>query len=351
VTAVLSAPIIHRPASKYEPLALLLAVRRIAEESGVEVPQEISTRCWDRARDRSDDFGDAPAARRICEHLRLSWGKVRELAFLTGHRQRVAFGHAMSDVTADWLTFEYGAFVLQLVARRLSVPTLTPVAYRAERRRMLTGRKRQVAPGRDLPLPTAEQLETLAGTWDDALAQAGLASRQGVGGHRARVRPVPIVDVLDRCYASHGTEPTLRELELFARANGIPFPRKQCGRPYSDYLRQWKDARIERGLAVPHGPPPREERPDYSRDAGAATPNERRAKRTWTDHDEVVAWVARYLLQADGHRPTSQRAYDSWARDQGGAPWASVLQRHGGWVAVREEAWQRLEDQAAALER
>jgi hypothetical protein len=52
---------------------------------------------------------------------------------------------------------------------------------------------------------------------------------RGLGGHHARVGPVPIVEVLDRCYEHHGTEPTLGELVQFARANGIPFPRKEHG--------------------------------------------------------------------------------------------------------------------------
>lgn len=145
-----------------------------------------------------------------------------------------------------------------------------------------------------MPLPTAEQLDTFAGGWDAALAQARMAPRQGLGGHRAHVRPVPIVDVLDRCYEHHGTEPTLRELELFARANGIPFPRKQRGRPYADYVTEWKDARIARGLSAPDGPPPTHERPDYSRDVGAALHGERRANKEWADRDEVVECVTRY---------------------------------------------------------
>jgi hypothetical protein len=332
----------HQRASEFEPLALLHVVREVARSSLVDDPQRISTRSWDAARELSERFADVPAARRICEHLRLPWEKIRELAFMNGHAQRVALGHALGGEQADWLTEEYRSFALRLIARHLGAATLTPGQYRAARHAMLgSGRSRRSIP-RPVPIPTAEQIETLAGGWDEALAQAGLAPRHGLGGHHARVGPVRIVEVLDRCYEHHRTEPTLGELVLFARGNGIPFPRKERGRPYRSYVKEWKDGRSARGLDVPNAPPPKCERPDYSSDVGAALPGERRAKSVWADHDEVVTWVARYLVELNVRDGASQRAYDAWARQQDGAPWASVLERHGGWVAVREEAWERI---------
>lgn len=336
-----STPTIHRPASDFDPLALLQAVREVAESSTVDDPRQISTRTWDQARHLSERFADAPSARRVCEHLGLSWEKIRALAFMRGHGQRIALGHTVSTEETDWLTEEYSDFALKLIARRLDVATLTPSQYRAERQ--VTGVDRDRSrPARQLRLPTPEQIGTLAGTWDQALAHAGLVPRHGLGGHRAHVDPTPIVEVLDRCYEHHRTEPTLSELALFARANGIRFPRKQRGRPYSAYVEEWKDARAARGLAVPDAPPPRSKRPDYSFDIGAAVAGERRAKSDWGDHQEVVEWVMRYLGEVAPRERTSQRAYDAWARQQDGAPWASVLQRHGGWIAVREEAWTKL---------
>jgi hypothetical protein len=237
---------------------------------------------------------------------------------------------------------QYSYFVLRLIARRLGAVTLTPGQYRAAHQAMLVSDRGRRSSAGGVPIPTAEQIEAIAGGWDQALAQAGLAPRHGLGGHHARVGPVPIVEVLDRCYERHGTEPTLGELALFARANGIPFPRKERGRPHSSYVTEWKVGRSARGLDVPDGPPPKRERPDYSSDVGAALSGESRAKSAWADHDEVVAWVARYLGELNARDRASQRDYDAWARHQDGAPWASVLERHGGWVAVREEAWERV---------
>jgi hypothetical protein len=332
----------HRRASEFEPLALLHVVGEVARSSAADEPRRISTRSWDRARELSGRFVDVPAARRICEHLRLPWEKIRELAFMNGHAQRVALGHALGGEQADWLTREHSFFALRLIARRLGVATLTPGQYRAAQQAMLGSDRGRRGVARRVPTPTAEQIQTIAGGWDEALTQAGLAPRHGLGGHHARVGPVRIVEVLDRCYEHHGTEPTLGELVLFARANGIPFPRKERGRPYSSYVKEWKDARAARGLAVRDGPPPKAERPDYSCDVGAALSGESRAKSAWSDHDEVIVWVARYLAELKPRDRMTQRGYDAWARQQDGAPWASVLERPGGWIVVREEAWQRI---------
>ena len=332
----------HRRASEFEPLALLHVVNEVAQSSPVDEPRRISTRSWDGARELSERFVDVPAARRICEYPRLPWEKIRELAFMNGHAQRVALGHALGGEQADWLTKEYSCFALRLIARRLHAGTLTPGQYRAGRHAMVASARGRQSIGWRVPIPTAEQIQTLAGSWDEALAHAGLTPRHGLGGHHARVGAVPVVEVLDRCYEHHGTEPTLGELVLFARANGIPFPRKDRGRPYSSYIKEWRNARAARGLDVPEGAPPKSERPDYSCDVGAVLPGEKRAKSAWADHDEVIAWVARYLAELKPRDRASQRGYDAWARQQDGAPWASVLERHGGWVAVREEAWRRL---------
>lgn len=337
----------HRPASEFEPLALLQIVRQVAESSLADDPWRLSTRSWDRARERNESCADVPAARRICEHLRLPWEKVRVLAFITDHGQRVALGHALRDAETDWLTDEYCSFALNLIARREGVPTLTPGQYRTGCQAMVGAERNRRSIARRIPMPTAEQIEIKAGSWDEALADAGLAPRHGLGGQHARVGPVSLVNVLDRCYEHHGTEPTLGELVLFARANGIPFPRKERGRAYSSYVTEWKDGRAARGLGAPDGPPPKCERPDYSYDVGAALPGERRAKGAWADGNEVMEWVMRYLGELKARDRASQRAYDAWARKQDGAPWASVLERHGGWVAVREEAWQRLRQRAS----
>ena len=323
---------------------LLQAVREVAEFADPVDGAGISTRGWDDARALSARFADAPPARRIAEHLGLPWAKVRELAFMPPRGRHIGLGHALNERQGNWLTEEYSDFILALIARRLAVRTLTPGQYRAERVSMLATDRGRHTHGGQLRLPTEEQIAALAGTWDRALAHAGLRARAGLGGHRARVGPAAIIDVLDRCYEHQGTEPNSNEIEDFARANGIPYPRRERGKPWSAHVSEWKDRRRARGLAVPDGPPPKTQRPDYSVDVGAGVSGERRSKDAWDDLDEVVDWVARYLRQLQRGQRSGQRAYDDWARRQDGAPWSAAFNRHGhgGWVAVRRAAQQRL---------
>jgi hypothetical protein len=263
-----------RTASHLDPLASLQAVRDVAELADTDDPARVSTRAWDAARPRSERDADAPPARRICEHLGLPWGKVRELAFMSPNGRSIALGHALNQQQGGWLTAEYSDVVLALVARRRGVPTLTPGEYRAERGAMLAADDRRRAHGRQLRLPTEHQIE--------------------------------------------------------AKANGIPLPRKERGRAWSDYLREWKEGRTAKGLRVPNGPPPKAQRPNYAQDVGSALPGERRQKKSWEDLDEVVEWVMRYLAELQRGERASQRGYNDWARQQGGAPWSAAFNQHGG---------------------
>lgn len=135
--------------------------------------------------------------------------------------------------------------MLRLIATRLGVLTLTPAQYVSERAFLLAQDNARRRHGGHLRLPNQAQLVTAAGTWRRALRLAGLAGGQGYGGQRSRVQPVSAVEALERCFAHHGTQPTSLELELdaFAKANGIPTPRRQDGVPWSEYLRRRGAAR------------------------------------------------------------------------------------------------------------
>jgi hypothetical protein len=99
--------------------------------------------------------------------------------------------------------------------------------------------------GGQLRLPNELQVMQAAGSWDRALALADLKPRSRTS-HRPDRAPAGIIDVLDRCYEHYGVEPRFRDLETFAKANGIPFPRKQRGRPWSSYVEEWKAGRRAR---------------------------------------------------------------------------------------------------------
>jgi len=311
---------------------LLQAVEEVARLARPADPEHVAQRPWDRARSLSTRFVDALPARRIAEYLGLSWPEVLRIALLPPRPREHALGHHAGEERQDWLTDEYIAFVLRLIATRLGVLTLTPAQYVTERARLLAQDDARRRHGGHLRLPNQAQLVTAAGTWRRALRLAGLASGQGYGGQRSRVQPVSAVEALERCFVHHGTQPTSLELDAFAKANGIPTPRREDGVPWSEYLCQWKDGRRAQGLNVPAGPPPKAERPDYTQDIGAALPGERRRK-SWTE-DEVVAWVADYLTGLAGRDSANVRAYDAWAQQRENAPGSTRFAKFGGWSAV-----------------
>ena len=238
-------------------------------------------------------FADAPAARRICEHLRLPWQKVRELAFMAGHAQRVALGHALGDAEADWLTDEYCSFALILIARRerqhdahsRPIPSRAPGG--APRRPQsaehcpadpLRPPNRSRSTGELGRSPCSGRLGSSAWPWWSARTRRPGADRRC---------PRPLL-------RASWDEPTLGQLVQFARANRIPFPRRERGR-LARYLKEWKGWRAARGLDVPDGPPPKCERPDYSFNVGAAVPGRsaRRAHGRTTTNSGVGGAVSR----------------------------------------------------------
>jgi hypothetical protein len=316
-----------RPASTYEPQQLLEVVQVVAEAAGLPTAT-VSTRCWDAARHVVGQRG-APAARRICEHLDLPWTKVVELAFLDGQAQAVALGHALGDGHGDWLTDEHCLFALRLVASRLGVQQLSRGQYRSERASVLAQQGRGIA---GLHLPAEHQVVALFGSWETAASRAGLT--HGYGGRRAQA--ADIGDVLDRCFEAHGTEPTSREMEVFARSNGIVYPR--LAKPWRECVADWKVRRRTQGLPVPAGPPSTAKRPDYSVRLSSADGADRHRAHDWRDRDEVIGWVVRFLQELPPREAATQRRYADWVRSHRDAPWPSSLGQHGGWAAVRDAA-------------
>ena len=236
----------------------------------------------------------------------------------------------------DWLTDDYVAYLLKLVARRLGgVATVTPSEYRVEREKLLKADRASWLHGAQRLVPNDEQIRTACGSWDNALLLAGLRKRPKPGLTRSESVVPAYVQLIEDCYQRHDALSTLAELETFARANNLPCPKRGV-KTWSVSVQAWKTGREDDGLFVPDGPPPKSQRPDYSRNVGAARPGEQRLVR-WSMAD-CVAWVTRYLKQLPAGQHSTKRGYDDWARSQAGAPHASAFDRHGGWNAVRKAA-------------
>ncbi len=335
-----------RPASEFDPDLLLEIVAEIARAVRPLDPERVAQRPWDRGRARSARFTDAPPARRIAESLGLSRPEVVRIALLPPGTRERTLGRQLGEDNQNWLTEDYIAHVLRLIASNLDVRTLTPAQYRAERSRLLTADASRSRHGGQLRLPNENQLTTAAGGWHRALRLAGLSGGQGRGGMRG-VQPGSIVELIERCFAHHGAQPTSRDVVVFAKANGIPFPRPK--RPWNDELREWKEERRAQGLPVPSQYPNKANRPDYTQDVGAARPGERRHMTGPQPTEEVAEWVAKYLRELPRGQRASKRGYDTWARGVNGAPWASLFDKHGGWSAVLATARESVEHERASV--
>jgi hypothetical protein len=327
---------------QYAMLDLIAEGARIARPDG---PEHVSTREFDRVTGQSERFADLPRARSLSRIFLQGWPDLVELSLQDEQSRARTLAIRTSVQEAGWFSHEQAEFALKLVCRRLGgLAAFTPGDYRRERAALTAeaGRRSQIV---EMVLPNQDQIEALFGSWDGALVAVGLQARseadredgavESVGGDASPApnRPAPsIIDVLDRCYAAHGTEPTIGELVLFARANGIPFPRKERGKPWSEYVAEWKEARRADGLGVPEGPPAKRDRPDYGQDVGAAREGERRL-REW-DEDALVEWAMRFLSELRRNQRPTQRTYDDWVSRTDGAPGHSVMERHGGFAHI-----------------
>ncbi len=98
--------------------------------------------------------------------------------------------------------------------------------------------------------------------------------------------------MLDRAYEAFGAELTSKEIRVFTAANGIPYSRERR-RLWDECVAAWKQERRDRGLDVPDGPPPLDQRPDYSQDMGAARPGERGIPRRPSIEDCALELLSR----------------------------------------------------------
>jgi hypothetical protein len=327
---------------------LLKGVREIAALANPTEPGAVTQRAFDAARVGSAAHADLPPARRIAERLGLPWPEVLAVAHEPEEEQSKLLGAKGKEPSStDWLSEAHVGAVLQLVAARLGVDTVSMNEYRAEYRRIVAADHARWLHGRRVLLPTDTQIVIAVGSWDAALRLAGLRTQRQRGPTRKLPNTPTLVDLMDRFYEAHGEQPTARALKAFARGNGIPYPSVPRGNGFRNAAREWMATRRElHGLSLaPRGVgAPRKGRAlprrDYSRDVGAARPGERRTDE-W-DRDACVAAVARYVAQLRSGERSTSRGYRDWAAQQEHAPVMTTIQRHGGWEAVRRGALTRV---------
>jgi hypothetical protein len=324
-----------------EEFLIIEGVRQVSEVASPGAPVHAPQRAFDEARALSS-FPDLPSARNIARSLGVSWAEVLALAHEPTSVQSQRLGRKTgARKNEDYLSAEHVAFVLRLVARRLGVTTLSLSEYSTERAVMLRDDRSRFLHGGQLILPNEEQIRTFAGSWEKALAAADLEvsrGRRGEALRQRRMRAPPLTDLMERFYAHYGVQPVCIDLVVFARGNGIPYPSMR-NPSFNQALAEWKKRRREQGLPVPSAPPPPSERPDYTRDVGAALPGERRRGKRH-EIETCIAWMCRYLDELPARSRATRRSYRDWAR-QHGAPAPRSFEKHGGFARVRSLAQER----------
>ena len=332
---------------------LLRGVRELASLASPAEPESVSQRAFDAARERSATHALLPGAKRIAERLGLSWREVVAVAHEPEARQNQLLSVKARERAQDWLTAEHVRVVLQLVAARLGVDSVTTRGYRVERARLLVEDRARPRNGRWLLLPDDEQIIACAGSWDAALRIAGLNETSERRPAEGQLGAPTLVDLLERFHDEHGFQPSARDLRAFARGNGVPYPSERSQR-FGAAVAEWVASRQHRGLpdsrVIKRVGGRGNRAPDYSRDVGAARLGERRRGK-WT-RASCAAAVARYLEQLRRAERSTERGYADWAAAQprGDAPALATIQALGGWEAVRRKAQEHLASDQQRIE-
>ncbi len=365
-----------------EQLELLDAVREVCSLVDAEHPEAVTQAAFNQA--RAQVSAPLPRADKIVRLLKVPWRKLlaamhdegRDVTDLLVH-------HARNDPGNYWLSKEHIVFSLRLVALRLEaksdkpVKTLTPARYRAERDRVIADDQSLHAHGTQLRLPTEHQITTNMarwrghrkaassraprkgkaapqqakwhrdGAWDAALALASLApsSKNSI---RQEVRALNSLELIERMYEIFGVQPTSEDARRFVRANGIA-SNPDRDMTWTEAVTIWKKKLRARGIKPPAKPPPRSQRPDYTKDIGARRPGEEPQNyRRWHDLDTCLTHVIEYLEQVGPEKRSTRHDYDHWVGQRRGTrPYMAVLRQHGTWNEIRAKAQAKMRERAA----
>lgn len=320
---------------RYDLRSLIEVVAAVARTADPARPQTVSQRAYDAARVKSG-YPQAPPAQRTAARFNLPWRELLALALDEKKGHDWAIGKRYGEEERPELTEEAVRAALRTIALRLDQRTLTPADYSGEREKMRAKARLSWRYDRDPRLPSEGQIVWVAGSWDAALAIAGLELRPpDPGGAKGLSR----AEVLDLALDATGCLLTSHELNTFAAANGLSLEKWKKGTTsWADELTALREMRAEWGKWTPAAPPPKEHRPDYSipsswlgRDAGP-----RRRKQRWT-RDECVVAIRQVMAENPG-RSLTLHAYQRAASGRLELPAVLAIQRWAPWSEMVAEA-------------
>jgi hypothetical protein len=337
-----------------EPLLLLAAVREVSLLADPDRPSRVSQRAFDAVSaeiavaNPDSQLAKLPSARAISRKLNRSWSDVLDLAHAPPKTQAQRFGGRRRG----WLTAEHVAYLLRLAAKRLNVNALTEEQYMTEREAITAMSRMHYLHGHRLRLPTVAQITSLmrvelygssapgtylTGTWERALEIAGLDAPKP----SAAIKPTPVGDLLDRYAEAHDSEPTSHRLWRFAQEQGLPYVivSEQSFRRTITYWRKRRRADGHSSLRPPEPPTAGENALAYFR---APRKPKKSRKAVWTDPENCLRAITRYLKQVPAGEHATASGYAAWAKLDGNAPSPTALRKHGGWTKMREIAQKRM---------
>lgn len=301
--------------SKYDSKGLLVAVRDVALAADADEPDKVSQRKWDAHRG-AGGHSDAPSARQICTRLKLAWSEVLRFAFDPDRSlEQTLVG--VSKAKERKLTKRETHFALNRVALELNVRTFSKGEYTTAAEKLITVDRRRMGAQSILGelLPTADQIEHAAGSWDDALISAGLDAYDQPTSKGA----MPFADAIDLFIDVVDAIPTRNH--IYATAAKYGFSVERASKYTAGFVAAHLAARAKAGLHMPTRSLTRDELDalelDATRFAGLTKPQ---PYKTWT-WEKAVRALGEYITSLPANKNPSQHDYG--ARRKGRA-WPSV---------------------------
>jgi hypothetical protein len=222
---------------------LLVLVGRILRAANPAAPGSVTTRAFDAAR-ATAGFPDCPTARTLCyERLDMSWPELKVIALDPKRSVSAIVGRRYSYGPTDMqLTLPRAVFALRLVAMRLKRRTLAEKEYGSACDLLMRSDRRAYRHGGLLRLPTNNQIVRIAGSWEAALAAAGLQPPSQSSRRPCR----SLEEALDLHLARYGFLPSAKNLRRFMNAEGLRLD-GYFDRDYPARTAAWRKSCVQRG--------------------------------------------------------------------------------------------------------
>lgn len=326
-------------------LELFEAVGRVARAVNPGRPEHLSQPQFDRhVAAHRVEFPGIPSARAI--YMRVNTGKQAHIGWKAIVRAACASPRAARQtlVAARRSEFETPMtnrvvfFALNTVARSLGVSSLTPGRYDDERQRIGQSKERTNR-ALALLLPTANQIESFVGNWDEALAIARLDPRTVETVSRSERRPtgMEVSVAIGHYLEHHGLLPTRPDLRDFARHAEFALS-EPPGVQWEEHLAKFRARWAELGRWAPAGLPAREHRHFNATKPEPIDGATRSVHAKLEGIDECAEALLAYWDTLQGRSEPTQKGYGRWAV---GKPYPSPStfgRVGGGFTAVKERA-------------